>query len=68
MWKPLEPLAIFLKDIIGHAQNSLYLDKPIEGSFPLFDILKLILDLFGGNTWHLNKAKIFEPVNFLEKA
>ena len=68
LWKPLEPLAAFLKDIIDHAQGNLYLEKPIEGAFPLLDILRLILDLFGGVSWYLNKAKTFEPVNFLAKA
>jgi len=45
----------------------LYLDKPIEGSFPLFDVLKIIQELFGGIEYHLNKNKIFEPINFLQK-
>ena len=57
----------FLSDIISHAQANLYLDKPIEGSFPLFDVLKLIQDLFGGNVFYINKSKSFEPVNLLAK-
>lgn len=40
--KPVDPLVNFLKDVIDFCQHNLYLDKPIEGSFPLFDILKLI--------------------------
>lgn len=43
------------------------MDKPIEGSFPLFDILKTIQELFGGIEFHLNKAKIFEPLNLLQR-
>jgi len=41
------------------------MDKPIEGSFPLFDVLKLIQELFGGIEYHVNKAKVFEPLNLL---
>jgi hypothetical protein len=47
----------FIKEVSEHAQSNLYLDKPIEGSFPLFDILKLILDLFGGVSFYVNKAR-----------
>jgi len=57
----------FLKDVTEYCQNNLYLDKPIEGAFPLFDILKLIHELFGGIECHINKAKIFEPLNLLSK-
>ena len=57
-----------MKEVTLHAEEQLYLDKPIEGAFPLFDVLKLIMDLFGGNYFKLNKSKIFEPINFLAKA
>ena len=63
----LETLIKFLAEIIDYASKNLYMDKAIEGSFPLFDVLKSIQDLFGGNEYKLNKAKIFEPVNLLEK-
>ncbi len=39
---PVERLVTFLGKIIDFCQHNLYLDKPIEGSFPLFDILKMI--------------------------
>lgn len=68
LWAPLEPLFGFLSDITSFAEENLYLDKPIEGAFPLFDVLKLIMELFGGVEHRLNKAKIFEPINFLAKA
>ncbi len=62
---PVEDLVAFLKNVTEHCQVNLYLDKPIEGSFPLFDILKLTHELFGGIEHHVNKAKIFEPLNLL---
>lgn len=61
-------LVAFLSDIIDHCQLNLYLDKPIEGSFPLFDVLKMTQELFGGVEYHLNKNRIFEPLNFLQRA
>jgi hypothetical protein len=63
----VDALYEFLRDVINFCQDNLYLDKPIEGSFPYFDILKVIQELFGGIKFHLNKAKIFEPLNFLQK-
>jgi len=68
LWRPLEPLYGFLDDVTRYAEENLYLDKPIEAAFPLFDVLKLVMDLFGGVEFKLNKAKSFEPVNFLAKA
>ena len=68
LWEPLQPLFDFLLEITSYAEENLYLDKPIEGSFPLFDVLKLIMKLFGNNEYKLNKAKHFEPINFLAKA
>lgn len=67
LWAPLEPIYAFLADVTHNAEENLYLDKPIEGSFPLFDVLKLTMDLFGGITYTMNKAKSFEPINFLTK-
>ena len=63
----LEPLVKFIAEIIDYSSRNLYMDKAIEGSFPLFDVLKLIQDYFGGHEFKINKAKIFEPVNLLEK-
>lgn len=57
-----------MKDITLFAEENLYLDKPIEGAFPLFDVLKLIMDCFGGNEFRLNKSKVYDPINFLAKA
>lgn len=68
LWAPLVPLYDFLEDLTTFAERNLYLDKPIEGAFPLFDVLKLIMDLFGGIDFKLNKSRTFEPVNFLAKA
>ena len=68
LWAPLDPLYDFLEGVTRYAEENLYLDKPIEGVFPIFDVLKLIMDLFGGTTKTLNKAKSFEPINFLTKA
>ena len=62
-----QPLVKFLADVIDHCESNLYLDKPIEGAFPLFDVLKAIQELFGGIEHHINKSKIFEPVNLLAR-
>lgn len=67
-WAPLEEFYSFLDDILTYAEENLYLDKPIEGAFPLFDIIKLVMDLFGNNQFYLNKSKQFEAINFLAKA
>lgn len=68
LWAPLEPLYAFLLDVTSFAEQNLYLDKPIEGAFPLFEVLKMIMDYFGGITFKLNKNQSFEPINFLAKA
>jgi hypothetical protein len=39
---PVKDLIDFLRQVIDFCQTNLYMDKPIEGSFPLFDVLKLI--------------------------
>lgn len=39
---PCAPLVSFLADVIECCELNLYQDKPIEGCFPLFDILKSI--------------------------
>lgn len=64
---PVQVLVTFLGQVIDYCQHNLYLDKPIEGSFPMFDILKSIQELFGGIEHHLNKGKVFEPLNLLQK-
>lgn len=38
----LELLVKFIAEIIDYSSRNLYMDKAIEGSFPLFDVLKLI--------------------------
>ena len=68
LWAPLDPLYNFLYDVTRNAEENLYLDKPIEGAFPIFDVLKITMDFFGGITCTMNKAKSFEPINFLTKA
>lgn len=66
--KPLEPLIEFLQDIVDYASKNLYMEKAIEGSYPLFEVLKSMQDCFGGHDFKMNKSKTFEPVNLLEKA
>lgn len=68
MRKPLEPLITFIKEVVSHCESNLYMDKAIEGSYPMFEVLKLIQDLFGGHEYKINKSKSFEAVNLLEKA
>ena len=68
LWAPLNPLYGFIADVTEHAEENLYLDKPIEGAFPLFDVIKLIMDLFGGIEYKQNKAHTFYRINFLAKA
>ena len=58
----------FLSQVCTHAQNNLYMDKPIEGSFPLFEVIRVVQDLFGGIKYHLNKTKIFIPLDLLQHA
>jgi hypothetical protein len=65
--KPLEPLIQFIRDICAHCECNLYMDKAIEGSYPMFEVLKLIQDLFGGHEFRINKSKAFESVHFLDK-
>jgi len=57
-----QPLVKCLAEAISNCEAKLYLDKPIEGAFPLFNVLKSIQKLFGGIKYHINNSKIFEPV------
>jgi len=54
MSEDLKVMIQFLKDIIQFIEENLYLDKPIEGAQPYFEILRIILDIFGDEEY---KAK-----------
>jgi hypothetical protein len=43
----------FLREVIKHVKENLYLDKPVEGALPLFEVLKIILELFGDYEYKL---------------
>lgn len=45
---PCANLYYFLAEVINYCEMNLYQDKPIEGAFPLFDILKTLQEFFGG--------------------
>ena len=63
----LELLVAFLADIISHCQQNLYIDKPIESALPLFEILKMIQDLFGDYDYHVKVTQILPAVFLLSK-
>ena len=56
----------FLRKVVEYAEAEIYLDKPIESMVPLMGVLGLILEMFGGITYKLNKNKQYDPLNFLE--
>jgi len=37
----------FLRDLLVFIEKTLYLDKPVEGALPYFELLKMIFELFG---------------------
>lgn len=61
MSENVEQVIEFLRDIIAFIQENLYLDKPVEGALPLFEILKIIIELFGDFEYKLRITAIFPP-------
>ena len=45
--QPLQDAIDFLKDLLIFIESTLYLDKPVEGALPYFELLKIIFELFG---------------------
>jgi hypothetical protein len=43
----VDRLVSFLAKVIDFLEENLYLDKPIEGAQPYFEILRIILEIFG---------------------
>lgn len=61
----LTKLVDFLKDIIDHCEKNLYVDKPIESALPLFEILKMIQDLFGDYDYHVKVTQVLPAIGLL---
>lgn len=68
MTENVSRLVGFLKDVLIFIEENLYLDKPIEGSLPYFEITRLILDFFGDYEFKLKISHVFAPCNLLTKA
>lgn len=63
----LKNLISFLRDIIEFCQSNLYVDKPIEAALPLFEILRMIQDLFGSQNYQIKVTQILPALYLLEK-
>ena len=58
----------FLQDIIEFLQDNLYLDKPVEGALPLFELMRIIIELFGENDYKLRITQIYPACHLISKA
>ena len=45
----------------------MYLDKPVEGALPYFELLKMIFELFGDFEYKLRITQIYPPCHLLSK-
>eukprot|EP00347_Sterkiella_histriomuscorum_P008658 403344256 len=64
----VEQVISFLRDTISFIQENLYLDKPVEGALPLFEIMRIIIELFGDFEYKLRITSIYPPCHLLSKA
>ena len=37
----------FMRNLLEFIESNLYLDKPVEGALPLFELAKMVIELFG---------------------
>lgn len=57
----------FLKDILAFIEDNLYLDKPVEAALPYFEILRIIIELFGDFEYKLRVTNVYPACNLLSK-
>jgi len=51
----------FLEAIISFIEENLYLDKPVEGALPYFEVLRIIFELFGDFEYKLRITQVYPP-------
>lgn len=56
-----------MKDILSFIEENLYLDKPVEGALPYFELLKVIFELFGDFEYKLRISQIYPACSLLSK-
>ena len=57
----------FLFEVLQYTEENLYLDKPVEASLPYFEILKIIMELFGDFEYKLRITQIYPACHLLSK-
>jgi hypothetical protein len=57
----------FLRGILDFIEENLYLDKPVEGALPYFELMKIIFELFGDFEYKLRVSQIYPACNLLSK-
>jgi hypothetical protein len=67
---PSESLAtaiLFINDILSFIEGNLYLEKPVEAALPYFEILRIIVELFGDFEYKLRVTNVYPPCHMLTK-
>ena len=65
--KGLSDLVDFLRGVISFCEESLYVDKPIETALPLFEILKMVQDLYGDFDYYVKATQVLTALGLLSK-
>ena len=60
-------LVQFLARLIKFCSENLYVDKPLETALPLFEVLKMIQDIFGEYDYHIRVTQILPGLGLLAK-
>ena len=60
----LKEVVVFIGDIMNFIYENLYLDKPVEGALPYFEIFKIFIDLFGDFEYKLRITQVY-PATYL---
>lgn len=56
-----------MQEVILHVKKNLYLDKPVEGALPLFEVLKIVLELFGDYEYKLRITQVYPACHLISK-
>lgn len=56
-----------MADILKFTEENLYLDKPVEGALPYFEILKILFELFGDFEYKLRITQVYPACGLLTK-
>lgn len=63
----ISQLVAFLREVCEFCERNLYVDKPIDAALPLFEVLKMVQDLYGDYDFHVRVTQILTATNLLSK-